>query len=309
MATKPTVRIPRWGTSYTPQPDGSDPIVNPVIEPSAGMIASGWTPPPSSPAYQIANALHHDAGEWINFFAALFNNGGAFTGGAANGRLEASTDTVGEIRFKAVHNAAATAAIEATRLVASARLDLGTSGQLTAPNTGTTPNGWTTWTAAGLDGRTVARFDGVHVSSKPLAAMPSAALYLQNQVMGVAELVMGGVSGAWTMALANASGADFALNLSGLAWNAGTGELTLTHTNGGTGLRSPFDTLGIIVGGESYSASYVYKIAKNAAAGGASSSYGFYILFQPIAGGAWDVLKPGTGAGGASGLRFGIALL
>lgn len=304
---KPTVRVPRWGTSFTPQPDGSAPS-NPIIEPSAGMIASGWTPPPSSPAYQVANALHHDAGEWINWLQSMFANAGGFTGGAANGRLEATVDTLGEFRLKAIHNAAATAVLEASRLVAS-RVDIGTSGQLTAPNTGTTPNGWTTWTAAGLDGRTIARFDGLHVSSKPLAAMPNAALYLQNQVMGVAEMVMGGTSGAWTLALANASGADFALNLSGLAWNAGTGEITLTHANGGTGLRSPFDTLGIIVGGESYSASYVYKIAKNAAAGGASSSYGFYILFQAIGGGAWDVLKPGTGAGGASGLRFGIALL
>lgn len=311
MATKPTVRIPVWGTSYTPQPDGSDPIVNPVIEPSAAMIASGWTPPPSSPAYQIANALHHDAGEWIDFFAQLFNNGGAFTGGAANGRLEASTDTVGEIRFKAAHNAAGVAAIEAARLVATSRLDLGTSGQLTAPNSGTTPNGWTTWTATGLDARTIARFDGFRPSAKPLAAMPAPALYLQNLVMGVAELQLGGSSGAWTLTIANDGlGNNYALNLTGLAWNSGTGEITLTHDNGGTGLRSPFDTLGVILGGESYNASYVYKIVKNAAAGAASNSYGFYILFHPVGGASpWEILKPGTAAGGAAGLRFGVVLL
>lgn len=309
MATKPTVRIPRWGTSFTPQPDGSAPS-NPIIEPSAAQILSGWTPPPSSPSYQVANALHHDAGEWINFFAQLFNNNGGATLGAANGRIEASVDTVGEIRFKAVHNAAALSVYEASRIAATLRLDVGVSGQMTAPDTGTTPNGWTTWTGTGLDGRTVARLDGFQPSSKPLAAMPAAALWLQNMVMGVAELVLGGVAGAYTLTLANNGlGADYALNLSALAWNAGTGEITLTHNNGGTGLRSPFDTLGIMLGGESYNASFVYKMAKNAAAGGASNSYGFFLLFQPVAGGAWTVFKPGEAGAHTAGLRFGLALL
>lgn len=217
---------------------------------------------------------------------------------------------MGEIRFKAAHNAAGVAAIEAARLVATSRLDLGTSGQLTAPNSGTTPNGWTTWTGTGLDGRTLGKLDGFQPSPKPLAAMPAAALYAQNLTMGVAELRLGGVAGAYTLTLANDGlGNDYALNLSGLAWDAGTGEITLTHDNGGTGLRSPFNTLGIILGGESYSVSFVYKLAKNGAAGAVSNSYGFFLLFQAVAGGAWTVFKPGEAGTHVPGLRFSVVLL
>lgn len=310
MATKPSARIPTWATTHTAQPTGSDPLIYPVIEPSPAMIAAGWTPPPSSPPYEVSNALHSGAGKWIAFFDQLFNTNGAYTGGAANGRLEASVDTIGEIRFKAVHNAAAVAALEGTRVKASQRLDVGASALFTAADSGAGGSALTTLLGDGQLNRLIYRGTGFYPGAAEDGITPRPALYAQNLVIAALEIQLGGSAGAYTLAMATDGLNTFTFNASALAWNAGTGEVTFTHANGATGLRAPLGpTLGLMLGGESYSSAFVYKIAKNAAAGGASSSYGFYILYQAIAGGAWTVLKPGDAGAHTAGLRFGLAML
>lgn len=284
MATKPSVRIPLWGTDHAPAAAGSSNSPQgtaPKIEPSSSLIASGFTGPPASPDYEIVNALLGDGGEWLDFLAALFDDDGAYTGDGSNGVFELETDTTALAVFQArnVNGGGDEAELRADRL------GVGSDG------------GWLERLAAGhlRHNASVAeqRLDAQGFG--PIAQGPagssfsdrSQGLYLHNLIKAKAQLNITGSSGAYDIELTDFGGGALEYNVASASM-ASDGTISLNFTDSLTNGKGTFRQLWIQL--FDTGASAVLRSEQTTPSSG--STLRFRLLWQDTSGGAWTVLEP-----------------
>lgn len=285
MATKPTVRIPLWGTNHAPAVAGSGNSpqgTNPKITPDAALIQAGFQGPPTSPDYEIVNELFGNGGEWHAFFAALFDNDGKFTGDSTHGALGVDTDTAALVRFLATNNNGGANVAE----LAADRLGLAVDNRLEAVAAGRMRHA-----AAAAERRFEAHGFGPELDEPAGSSFSSRAegLYRHNLIKGKALLVTTGGSGSYGIQVTNLGAGDLSYNIASASMNA-SGVCTLNFTDSldnGTFRQlffQPFDVS---------SGNHVFKCEQLNPISSATQLF-FQILVQPIGGGAWSVLTPST---------------
>lgn len=285
MATKPTVRIPLWGTNHAPAVAGSGNSpqgTNPKITPDAALIQTGFQGPPTSPDYEIVNELFGNGGEWLEFFSELFDNDGKFTADSTHGAFGVDTDTSALVRFvlENVNGGANVAELAADRL------GLNTDNRLEAVAAGRMKHN-----AAAAERRFEADGFGPALETPAGSSFSSRAegLYLHNLVKAKALLNTTGGSGSYGLQVTNLGPGNLSYNVSSASMSA-SGVVTLNFPDTldlGTFRQlwlQPFDVSG---GGHVFKCEQLNPISSN-------SQLYFQILYQAIGGGAWNVLTPST---------------
>lgn len=299
MATKPSVRIPMWGTDHAPAVSGSGNSpqgTNPKITPDAGLIQSGFVGPPASPDYEIMNELIGNSGEYHDFFAALFGANGEYTGDATHGEFKPTTDTTALVRF-VLENVNGGANIAE---IASDRLALLVDNRLEAVAAGRMKH-----KSAATERRFEADGFGP-ILEEPAASTyskMSEGLYLHNTPKGKGLLTISGTSGAYSVDVLNLGSGDLSYNIASSSI-ASTGIITLNFTD--TLDLGTFRQLWIQVFSNTpdlvFMAEQLNPLSSN-------NTLYFRLRYQATAGGAWTVFKDTTAVANLANMLMNILVI